>query len=406
MEIWYNLEDFTNLGNMEVLKIETQTQRKHVINESQTKSLEGLLDQLMSMKGVRHAVMAVESRDGSFSWSRAKGIASLDGTPMTVDTPFWIASVTKLYIASTILKLHETDRLSINDLVINYLPEKLLKGVHVVSGVDYYNQLTIRHLLTHSTGIPDYLEVKPKGEKTIIDRAIKGDDMSWSLEDSLETIRKVNAPLFPPQNVSKSKYRVRYSDTNFQMLIAIIETVTKKSIEDAFTEMLFQPLNLVHTFHPGSKPLEATAPVATVWIGDIPFDNKPLAIRAFGDLNSTPKDLIKFMRALIDGIVFEKPETLQLMLGQWQTFGLSFSLLAPSWPIQYGMGMMRFKMPRLFTPLHPMPDVIGHTGATGSWLFYCEKLDVIMTGTVSQVTAAPAPFKIVPKLLRILEEKK
>ncbi|MCD8509363.1 MAG: beta-lactamase family protein [Bacillus sp. (in: Bacteria)] len=372
--------------------------------DSQNQRLDELLEQLMGMKGVKHALMAVEKRDGSFSWKGAKGIANPDGIPMEVDTPFWIASITKLYTASCILKLHETGRLSIDDLVMDYLPDSLLRGVHVISGDDYYDQLTIRHLLSHSSGIPDYLEVKPKGEKTIIDKALEGEDMAWSLEDSLEIIRKVNKPLFPPQNVSNSKYRIRYSDTNFQMLIAIIETVTNKTIDEVFREMLFQPLNLVNTFHPGSEPLEPIGPVATVWIEDTPFDNKPQAMRAFGDLNSTAQDLIKFMRALMNGEVFDKPETLQLMRGNWQTFGFGLSLLAPGWPIQYGLGMMRFQMPRLLAPFRPMPDVIGHTGAVGSWLFYCEKLDVIVTGTVSQVTAAPAPFKIVPKLLRVLEE--
>ena len=96
-----------------------------------------------------------------------------------------------------ILKLHETGMLSIDDLVIDYLPEHLLKGVHVINGVDYYDRLTIRHLLSHSSGIPDYLEVKVKGEQTLIDRVLEGSDMSWSIEDTLQIVWKVNAPLFP-----------------------------------------------------------------------------------------------------------------------------------------------------------------------------------------------------------------
>jgi D-alanyl-D-alanine carboxypeptidase len=370
------------------------------ISNTQIKLFQRILDQLMGTKGVRHAVMAVESRDSSFSWVGAKGIAHPDGTPMDAQTPFWIASVTKLYIASSIFKLHETGMLSIDDFVIDYLPENLLKGMHVINDVDYYNRLTIRHLLGHSSGIPDYLEVKVKGEHTLIDRVLEGNDISWSIEDTLEIVRKVNAPLFPPQILSNKKYRIRYSDTNFQILIAIIETVTKKSIGDAFRDMLFQPLNLGKTFLPGSKPLETVGPVATVWAEDTPFDNKPQAMESFRDLNSTVKDLIKFMRALLNGKVFDKPGTLNLMLGQWQTFGFALSPLAPGWPIEYGLGMMRFKMPRLLTPFNPMPELIGHTGAVGSWLFYCPKLDLILAGTVSQVTAAAVPFKVMPKLLK------
>ncbi len=108
-------------------------------------------------------------------------------------------------------------------------------------------------------------------------------------------------------------------------------------------------------------------------------------------------------RGLVDGQVFAEQTTWELMQRQWNTFGFAFSPIAPGWPIQYGLGMMRFQMPRVFTPLHAMPEVIGHTGAVGSWLFYCPSLDLILTGTVSQVTAAAAPFRILPKMLRILE---
>ena len=373
------------------------------ISEAHSKLLQGVLEQLMAMKGVRHAIVAVESRDGSFRWVGTEGVAQPDGTLMQADTPFWIASVTKLYIACTILKLHETGMLSIDDTVINYLPESLLKGLHVVNGVDYYDTLTIRHLLRHSSGIPDYLEIKSKGEQTLIDRVLEDGDMSWSIEDTLQIVRKVNAPLFAPQPLFDRKCRIRYSDTNFQMLIAIIETVTKQSINAAFRDMLFKSLNLRSTFHPGLKPLESVKPEATVWIEDTPFNKYSQAMRSLGDLNSTVKDLIEFMRALLDGKVFDKPETLELMRGQWNTFGFCLSPLAPGWPIQYGLGMMRFQMPRLLSPITPMPEVIGHTGAVGSWLFYCPSLDMILAGTVSQVTAAAAPFKIMPKLLRILE---
>jgi CubicO group peptidase (beta-lactamase class C family) len=369
--------------------------------DHETRKLDGPLEQLSTMKGVRHAVMAVERKDGSFCWSGAKGIAQSDGTPMQTATPFWIASITKLYIASCIFKLQEAGMLSIHDRVMNYLPTDLFKGVHVIEGVDYSDRLTIRHLLSHSSGIPDYLEIKAKGEPTLIDQVLEGKDMSWSIADTLQIVRKVNAPLFPPQNLSSPKYRVRYSDTNYQILIAIIEAVTKKTVEDAFQEMLFQPLHLAQTFHPGANARARLGAAATVWIEETSFDHKPLAMQSFGDLYSTLDDLTAFMRALLDGKVFDSPETFALMAGNWQTFGFALSPIAPGWPIQYGLGMMRFKMPRFFTPFRPTPEVIGHTGAVGSWLFYCPPLDLILAGTVSQLTAAAAPFKIVPKILQI-----
>jgi D-alanyl-D-alanine carboxypeptidase len=375
------------------------------ISEASARKLDGVLDRLLAVKGVRHALVAVERRDGSLSWAGARGMARPDGTAMTVETPFWIASITKLFIASVILKLHESGRLSIDDKVIRYLPERMLRGVHVVNGTDHCEALTVRHLLSHSSGIPDYLELQDGNGKTLIDRVLEGEDRGWTLDDVLQIVRESNKPLFPPQSLEGGKCRIRYSDTNFQMLIAIIERVTEQSVDAAFQELLCVPLHLRHTCHPGGQSPGLTKPAAAVWIQDVPFDTKPRAMRAFGDLNSTAADLITFMGALIGGKVFDRPETLELMRGTFHTFGVALSPIAPGWPIQYGLGMMRFQMPRWLPPFRSMPEVIGHTGAVGSWLFYCPKLDIITTGTVSQVTAAAAPFRVLSDLLRILEEE-
>jgi len=49
-----------------------------------------------------------------------------------------------------------------------------------------------------------------------------------------------------------------------------------------------------------------------------------------------------------------------------------------------------------------MPPVLGHTGSTGCWLFYCPELDTYLAGSVNEVTAAPVPFRMVPKMLSIV----
>jgi hypothetical protein len=63
--------------------------------------------------------------------------------------------------------------------------------------------------------------------------------------------------------------------------------------------------------------------------------------------------MITFLRGLIGGELFHSPETLATMRSDWRRFGFPLdraALRAPSWPIEYGIGMMRFRMPRLFTP--------------------------------------------------------
>jgi D-alanyl-D-alanine carboxypeptidase len=66
--------------------------------------------------------------------------------------------------------------------------------------------------------------------------------------------------------------------------------------------------------------------------------------------------------------------------------------------------VMRFRLPRLLTPGGAMPPVLGHTGSTGCWLFYCPEWDVLMSGSVEEATAGATPFRIVPRILRILRD--
>jgi hypothetical protein len=75
---------------------------------------------------------------------------------------------------------------------------------------------------------------------------------------------------------------------------------------------------------------------------------------------------------------------------------------SPSWPIEYGFGIMRFRLPRVFTLMRPLPTALGHTGSTGCWLFYCPQWDMLLAGSVDEVTAGAVPYRIIPKILNIL----
>lgn len=95
------------------------------------------------------------------------------------------------------------------------------------------------------------------------------------------------------------------------------------------------------------------------------------------------------------------------MMSHWSRFGFPMdraALRSPNWPIEYAIGMMRFRVPRLFTPLAAIPAVFGHTGSTGCWLFYCPELDVAISGSVEDAAAGSVPFGTAPKILRLLSQ--
>ena len=120
-------------------------------------------------KSVRNCVLSVMKDDGSFSWSGAAGIAHQDGQLlMTKDTPIYLASITKLYTATAIMRLYEKGALSLDDPMSKYLLERLIQGIHVYNGKDYSHEITIKELLSHTSGIADYLYEKPKGEKAFL----------------------------------------------------------------------------------------------------------------------------------------------------------------------------------------------------------------------------------------------
>jgi len=366
--------------------------------------LQYLLQRLMAQPGVQHAIMAVESADGSFRWVGCAGDANPDGTPMRVDTPFFIASVTKLYIAAAIMKLHERGRVGLDESICAYLSPVLIGGLHRLGGEEYTDTITVCHLLGHTSGLPDYIGERPKGGRTLLERLVSEGDMAYGIDEVVRIVRQLT-PHFPPQPRNAKRRKARYSDTNYRLLIAIIETVSALPLHRAFQDLLFRPLGLRHTYLPGHAPLGlATAP-ATLWFNNQPLE-LPLAMGSFGDLYSTVDDTIRFLRALMCGEVFDDSTTLATMQESWIRLGFPLDAAAlriPGWPIEYGLGLMRFCLPRVFTLGYQMPTVLGHTGSTGSWLFHCPRLNVFLSGTVNQITAGAVPYRIVPRVLRVLE---
>jgi D-alanyl-D-alanine carboxypeptidase len=150
-------------------------------------------------RSVRNCVLSVMKGDGSFSWSGAAGIASQNGrVPMTKDTPIYIASITKLYTATAIMRLYEKGALSLDDPMSRYLPEGLIRGIDVYKGKDYSHEITIKELLSHTSGIPDYYTEKPEGGKSLFELFLAEPERSWTVEETIERARNDLRPDFQP----------------------------------------------------------------------------------------------------------------------------------------------------------------------------------------------------------------
>jgi CubicO group peptidase (beta-lactamase class C family) len=366
--------------------------------------LQRLLLRLTTRKPINQAILAVESFDQSFRWIGAKG-ETISGGQVLEDTPFFIASIDKLYNATIAMLLSETGQLLLDDPITAYLPNTITRGLHQYRGTDFSERITVRHLLSHTSGLADWLEDYPKGDPSLVERVIDEGDRVITIEELVTIVRDHLRPHFPPQDLSSKRPKVRYSDTNFMLIIAIIEAVTEQPLHQVHKQLLYKPLGLHHTYFPGlSQPLDSTQEPMMLRVKGLPL-SIPLLMRSIRGIYSTATDTLTFLRQLVRNEVFQNPNTFSFMQSSWHRFGFPLdraALRSPGWPIEYGIGIMRFRLPRIFSPTAPMPSILGHTGSTGCWLFYCPEWDVLLSGSVNEVAAGAVPYRTIPKILKIL----
>lgn len=223
--------------------------------------------------------------DGQVIYRKAYGSRSLEPRrePMTLDTIFDLASLTKVIVTTTaVMQLVEQGKVRLNDPVAKYLPEFAQNGKA---------DITVRQLLTHYSGLEPDLDLKTAWE---------GKETAYRMAFA-ET----------PQDAPGSKFA--YSDINFIVLGALVERVSGETLDEYATRHIFVPLKMMHTrFVP---PLALRAG----WIGKIAptqYDENehmlrgvvhdPTARRMGGvagqaGLFSTGDGLAKFAQALLNG---------------------------------------------------------------------------------------------------------
>jgi D-alanyl-D-alanine carboxypeptidase len=342
-------------------------------------------------KSVKNCVLSAMKGEGSFSWSGVAGIANQNGqVPMTKDTPIYIASVTKLYTATVIMRLHEKGTLSLDDPMSRYLPEGLIRGIHVYKGKDYSQEITIGQLLSNTSGIADYYTERPKGGKSVFELLLENPTRTWRMDETIEWARDKLEPHFRPGTAAF------YSDTNFDLLGKIIEAITGQTLHTVYEDIIFRPLGLTHTWVIESSAPQISIPTAAA---DVFYKDRNITnIRSnsvyWPYMVSTAEEMIIFLKALNEGRIISR-DTLKLM-HNWHKL---------RFPLQYGYGTMYFKLPPLATMVTNMRPLWGHSGSTGSFLYYSNDLNLYMAGTIDQVESPSKPFKLMARVMKVVKSK-
>lgn len=302
-------------------------------------------------------------------------------------SPYFIASTTKLYISALIFQLCAEGRLRLDDPIGQYLPREIMMGLHIYKGKDYSEEITIKHLLAQTSGLPDYFQGKKNNGKSILKELEEGKDQAWTFEEAIQ-LSKTMKPLFRPG----TKKKAHYSDTNFQLLGKIIEHLLSNKIQNVLQQRICKPLNLKRTYM-YTDPTDKSVP--DIYFGGIPL-NMPLAMSSFkadGGIVSNAEECGIFLQAFMNGTLFPV-EYLQEAQIEWN---------AVFFPIKYGIGIMKFKLPRIFSPFKSMPELIGHSGLSGAFSFYYKEKDIFICGTVNQIKNPSNSYKLMLKLIEQIQ---
>lgn len=165
------------------------------------------------------------ARGGDVLHAQGYGLANLDhGIAITPDTVFDVGSVTKQFTAASILLLSQDGALALGDDVREHLPEL----------PEYGTTITIRHLLHHTSGVRDYLN--------LIALAGRPFYAPISHLDIVELMARQRALNHPPGE------RYSYSNTGYMLLATIVERVSGRSFGTFARERIFDPLGMSASF--------------------------------------------------------------------------------------------------------------------------------------------------------------
>jgi uncharacterized protein YbbC (DUF1343 family)/CubicO group peptidase (beta-lactamase class C family) len=243
-------------------------------------AVDAIIEQAIADGNIPGAVLIV-GHNGKVVYRKAYGSRALEPKrePMTLDTIFDLASLTKVIATTTaVMQLVQQGKVRLNDPVAKYLPEFAQNGK---------DDITVRQLLTHYSGLAPDIDAKTPWE---------GKDTAYRMSFA-ETLQN------PPGSAFV------YSDTNFIMLGALVEKVSGETLDQYATRHIFAPLKMLHTrFVPPAAWKPKIAPTEydennhmLRGVVHDPRARRMGGVAGHAGLFSTADDLAKFAQALLNG---------------------------------------------------------------------------------------------------------
>jgi D-alanyl-D-alanine carboxypeptidase len=342
-------------------------------------------------------------------WTGTAGYADLvRQTPVDSTTRFAIGSITKTFVAVTILQLAGEGKLDLDRTTVEYV------SLPIVQRIPNVGQATIRQLLNHTSGVPTW-EFQPAWI-----RRGRGDQMTLGQRwDKLATLDYITADKVEATFAPGASYA--YSNTNYTLLGLIVEAVTGNAVTAEIRRRILEPLGMAHTFMESFEDIPggiahhyhyatptfvrdagvhpAFTPIRPYVVESTPANLSPEW--AAGGMVAAAADLVAFGRALRDGQIL--PPTMQQEM-------FTYRPPADGGSREYLQGLVRLRN------LHERYALVGHSGGTLGfstmlhWLEGADLILVVMTniGTMhSGLTVSPLGLlyerALLPAALRYAE---
>lgn len=329
-----------------------------VYGQLSTNNFSKILDSIYTSNPETIGIMVhIECSNRKISWSGAVGYSNKqEKTKLEINQPVLIASNTKTFVASTILRLAEERQLLLTATIDNYLSERtqsLLKN----NGYSI-DCIQITHLLSHTSGIGNYADSPEFKEKIYLNPNYK-----WTRQEQIElAVLKMN-------KIGNAGEKYNYSDTNYLLLSEIIEEATHLEYYTAIRKLIdFKKNDLNKTWFP---PLEQApgncSPLAHQYIGKMEIDSykldKSFDLYGGGGLASTSKDLALFFHKLFNNKIFNNPQTINILLTKIKT------IQKPDTDYRFGVWQSDLDNKTAY----------GHGGFWGSMVYYIPETNLAIS---------------------------
>jgi CubicO group peptidase (beta-lactamase class C family) len=251
---------------------------------------------------------------------------------ITPDLMFCAGSISKIFTAVVVLSLEDEGRLDLEDTVDQWLPE-----------VHQAEHITINHLLTHTSGIPNFDSVKEYKAHPFQSRNPK----------------EVFSYLKDKKLLFEAGQHYAYSNMGYVMLGIIIEKVTQKSYEEAVKQYIINKIDLKETQVMSDQALKELI-VRGHHHGKVLTETENYThIPGAGSIMASPRDLIRFLQELLSGKLLSR-HLLRIMFSD-------MNLMTETQPTYYGKGIVA----AINTPIG---DMIGHSGGINGFAaaLYCQ----------------------------------